>query len=409
VRSRDGTSVLVADRYRLDEPLGRGGMGEVWRATDQVLGRAVAVKLLLTGGADAQAADRFRLEAQTAARLNHPHVVSVYDFGAYEDRFYLVMELVDGHSLDQELAAYGPVDAERAAGIGAQAAAGLAAAHREGIIHRDIKPANIMLTADGTVKITDFGIARFADDASGTLTATGQVIGTGNYLAPERALGHPTGPACDVYALGCVLYELLTGHPPFAGESPLAVIHQHIDAAPVPIGQLRPDVPDALADYLLRMLAKEPNQRPTTDQVATWLAAPAVQDDQPQQATPAGTMPMPAPTTILAPTGQSRSHGRGGPQPRRTKMLIGIAAVVVFGTAAAIGAAAWNSDGDGASSPTPGSSTSSGTASPSEPSGEVSTPETTTPPSSQPPSPSHSDGGAHDHPGKGHKKDGHGG
>lgn len=205
--------MLVAGRYRLEESLGRGGMGEVWRAADQVLGRAVAVKLML-GDADAESAGRFRLEARTAARLNHPHVVSVYDFGSHDGQLYLVTELVNGRSLAQELAARSPVDSVRASDIGARAATGLAAAHRQAVIHRDIKPANVMVTVDGTVKIADFGIARFADEASRALTATGRVMGSSGYLAPERALGRPAEPASDVYALGCVLYKLATGRPP---------------------------------------------------------------------------------------------------------------------------------------------------------------------------------------------------
>lgn len=204
--------MLVAERYRLDEPLGRGAMGEVWRATDQALDRPVAVKLLRADDDDA-AAERFRMEAQTAARLNHPHLVSMYDSGCHDGRFYLVMELVDGWSLAQELAVHGLLDPQEAGAIGAQMAAGLSAAHLQGVIHRDIKPGNIMLTTNRIVKITDFGIARFADDASHTPTATGKILGTGSYLAPERAVGRPALPASDVYALGCVLYELLTGRP----------------------------------------------------------------------------------------------------------------------------------------------------------------------------------------------------
>ncbi|MFF3565357.1 serine/threonine-protein kinase [Streptomyces sp. NPDC002574] len=394
--------MLVAERYRLDEPLGRGGMGEVWRAADQVLGRAVAVKLMLPGEADAEAAGRFRLEAQTAARLNHPHVVGVYDFGAHAGQFYLVMELVNGHSLAQELATHGSVDSLRASEIGAQAAAGLAAAHRQGVIHRDIKPANVMLTTDGSVKIADFGIARFTDEASRALTATGRVMGSSGYLAPERALGRPAEPASDVYALGCVLYELLTGRPPFVGESALAVIHQHVDAAPVPVRQLNPAVPGALADYILSLLAKEPGQRPTAEQIAGWLAVSAGQNDKPQAAMPAGTEP--TPTAVLPDAAPSRLYGRGAAQQRRIRILIGVAVVAVFGTAAAVGAA-WSSDDGGSSSPGPASSPSSVVTAPSVPSGEVSTPVTVSSPSSQ--TPSGPRGKGEDHKGKDHKKHGH--
>ncbi|MDX2818817.1 serine/threonine-protein kinase [Streptomyces sp. PA03-5A] len=393
--------MLVAERYRLEEPLGRGGMGEVWRAADQVLGRAVAVKLML-GDADAEAAGRFRLEARTAARLNHPHVVSVYDFGSHDGQLYLVMELVNGRSLAQELAAHSPVDSVRASDIGAQAAAGLAAAHRQAVIHRDIKPANVMVTVEGTVKIADFGIARFADEASRALTATGRVMGSSGYLAPERALGRPAEPASDVYALGCVLYELATGRPPFVGETPLAVIHQHVDAAPVPVRQLNPAVSGALADYILSLLAKDPGRRPTADQIADWLAASAGQHPERRSATPAGIEP--TPTATLPDAAASRLYGRGAAQPRRTRILVGVAGLAVFGAAAAVGAA-WSSDGDGASSPGPTSSPSPAATVPPVPSAEVSPPAGGTSPTSRtPPGPR---GKGEEHKGKDHKKHGH--
>lgn len=267
--------MLVADRYRLDAAIGRGGMGEVWRATDEVLGRPVAVKLLLGDGSDPSAAARFRLEAQTAARLGHPHVVAVFDFGSWDGRFFLVMELVEGDSLAQLLEAGHLLGAERAAVVAAQAAAGLAAAHQQGIVHRDIKPGNLMLDATGSVKIGDFGIARFVDDPAAGLTMTGQIVGTSLYLAPERALGRTAGPASDVYALGCVLYQLLTGRPPFQGDSATALLYQHIDSAPVPPSHLGVDVPSAFEGYLLGLLAKQPEDRPTAQDVADWFRTDA--------------------------------------------------------------------------------------------------------------------------------------
>ncbi|MDX2851504.1 serine/threonine-protein kinase [Streptomyces sp. PA03-3a] len=267
--------MLVADRYRLDAPIGRGGMGEVWRATDEVLGRPVAVKLLLGDGSDASAAARFRLEAQTAARLGHPHVVAVFDFGAWDGRFFLVMELVEGDSLAQLLEAGHVLGAEQVAVVAAQAAAGLAAAHQQGIVHRDIKPGNLMLDAAGSLKIGDFGIARFVDDPAAALTMTGQIVGTSLYLAPERALGQNAGPASDVYALGCVLYQLLTGRTPFQGDSPTALLYQHIDSAPVPPSQRGVDLPAAFEGYLLGLLAKQPEDRPAAQDVADWFRTDA--------------------------------------------------------------------------------------------------------------------------------------
>lgn len=262
--------MLIAGRYRLQDTIGRGAMGEVWRGFDETLGRPAAVKLLLPQNSDPTAASRFRLEAQTAGRLSHPHVVGVLDFGAYEDRLFLVMELVDGDSLARVLTVSGPLPAERVARIAAEAAAGLAAAHRQGIVHRDIKPANLLLDTEGTLKIGDFGIARFLDDPDAALTATGQIVGTSLYLAPERALGRTAGPASDVYSLGCVLYQLLTGRPPFQADTALAILHQHLDAAPLPPRQLGVDLPPAFESYLLGLLAKEPEDRPTAEEVANW-------------------------------------------------------------------------------------------------------------------------------------------
>ncbi|MGW2505928.1 serine/threonine-protein kinase, partial [Streptomyces sp. NPDC001588] len=267
--------MLIAGRYQLDTTIGRGAMGEVWRAYDQMLGRPVAVKILLAQNADPTADSRFRLEAQTAGRLHHPHVVGVLDFGEHADRLFLVMELVEGDSLAGALADVGRLAAERVADIAAQAAAGLAVAHEQGIVHRDIKPGNLLLDADGTLKIGDFGIARFMDDPSGALTATGQIVGTSLYIAPERALGKTAGPASDVYSLGCVLYQLLTGHPPFRADTPIAILHQHLDVAPVPPRELGVALPPAFENYLLGLLAKRPEDRPTARQAADWFAAGA--------------------------------------------------------------------------------------------------------------------------------------
>ncbi|QOV41000.1 serine/threonine protein kinase [Streptomyces ferrugineus] len=326
--------MLIAGRYRLGESIGRGGMGEVWRAYDTTLARHVAVKLLLPQDSDPTATSRFRLEAQTAARIGHPNVVGVRDFGEYDNRLFLVMELVEGDSLARLLAVSGAQPAERVARIAAQAAAGLAAAHRQGIVHRDIKPGNLLLDTDGTLKIGDFGIARFMDDPGAALTATGQIVGTSLYLAPERALGQPAGPASDVYALGCVLYQLLTGRPPFQADSAVAILHQHLDAAPVPPRELGvAGLPPAFENYLLGLLAKEPEQRPTAQQAADWFAAGGWQGHPqplPEAAAPSApsarsTAAMAAapgpnrmggtssPTTYMLPSAQSSPPDRGGP------------------------------------------------------------------------------------------------
>jgi serine/threonine-protein kinase len=362
--------VLLAGRYRLDVEIGRGGMGEVWRAYDETLARAVALKLLLPQDTDATAASRFRLEAQTAGRLNHPNVVGVLDFGEYDNRLYLVMELVEGDSLAGVLTASGALPAERVALLAAQASAGLAAAHAQGIVHRDVKPANLLLDAGGTLKIGDFGIARFLDDPGAALTATGQIIGTGLYLAPERALGKPAGPASDMYSLGCVLYQLLSGRPPFEADTAVALLHQHLDSAPVPPRELGvAGLPPAFENYLLGLLAKQPEDRPTAQQAAEWFAggawrglpeplpevSPPLRPNTASAAMPAGPGPYAtgesgSPTTYALPAttghrtaaraaqaGRSgRSRGSGG-RGNRSKLAATAAAAALFIAALLIG------------------------------------------------------------------------
>ncbi|WP_256260078.1 serine/threonine protein kinase [Streptomyces atratus] len=299
-------------------------MGEVWRAADEVLGRAVAVKLLLGGHADESATARFRLEAQTAARLSHPHLVAVFDFGAWEDRFYLVMELVEGRSLGALLTAEERLGAEQVARIAGQAAAGLAAAHRQGIVHRDIKPGNLMLDAEGSVKIGDFGIAQFVDDPSAALTTTGQIVGTSLYLAPERALGRTAGAASDMYSLGCVIYQLLLGDPPFRSDTATATLYQHVDTAPVPLRQRGVDVSPAFDSYLLGMLAKQPEDRPGAQQVAEWFQSDAWRGQ-------------PEPLPLYAPAPPPANGAPHAPAPAGTGMPRTPAAAPPYGAAPAPG------------------------------------------------------------------------
>lgn len=321
--------MLIAGRYRLDDLLGRGGMGEVWRGWDQALGRQVAVKVLLGHGLDHTAASRFAQEAQTTARLSHPNVVAVYDFGHDQGRLYLVMEFVDGPNLSEHLTTHGPLGPDEAARLGAQAAAGLAAAHRQDVVHRDIKPANLLLAPDGSVKVADFGIARLADQATAALTSVGTVLGTSAYLAPERALGHTAGPASDIYALGCVLHELLTGHPPFSGDNPAALLFQHVQTSPMPVAQLRPEVPAPLSDLVMQMLAKDPDQRPDAVQSARWLDNPLPRDS---------TVPMPVllphrSAPIAPPLPGAR---RAKPSPRRPRRFAAVAVTAVTAVLAVV-------------------------------------------------------------------------
>ncbi|MGH2724010.1 MAG: protein kinase domain-containing protein [Actinomycetota bacterium] len=251
---------VLGGRYAIEERVGRGGMAEVYRATDLVLGRTVAVKVLSDRFAgDRRFVTRFRREAQAAAGLNHPNVVSVFDTGSDDGQHYIVMEYVEGPTLADVLARQKRLPPGRAARIGGAVAAALAAAHDRGLVHRDVKPGNIMLTGRDHVKVMDFGIARAAADD--TLTQTGTILGTAAYLSPEQAQGHPVEPPSDVYSLGCVLYELLTGSPPFTGDSPVSVAFKHVRDDPVPISRMDTGAPPELEAVVMRALAKEPGQR----------------------------------------------------------------------------------------------------------------------------------------------------
>ncbi len=254
---------LLAGRYRLDETIGRGGMGHVWAGLDTVLGREVAIKVVdLHAAEDPAAADRFRREAQAMAALSHPNVVTIFDSGVEEPMAFIVMERLPGPSLAAVVAERGPMPVEEAMLLAQQTAAGLVAAHREGVVHRDIKPANLVLDQNGQLKIVDFGIARLAQTTSGQLTAADTVLGSASYLSPEQVDGSPADERTDLYALGCVLMTLLTGEPPFSAEHPLAVLHQHLSvAAPRSISR-RPEVPPQLDDLVAQLLAKSPADRP---------------------------------------------------------------------------------------------------------------------------------------------------
>ncbi len=254
--------MTLAGRYRLDARLGAGGMGEVWRGEDTVLARTVAVKVLLPGRLDDPGfAVRFQGEARAMATVNHPGVVDVYDYGVTEvpgdgSTAYLVMRFVDGEPLDRLLTRLGRIGAEPAMELIAQAASALQAVHERGIVHRDVKPGNLLVRSDGTLVLTDFGIAR-ADQGS-RLTDAGMVLGTAAYCAPEQAEGAPVTPAVDIYALGVVAYECLAGQRPFDGDSPVTIALKHIREEPPP---LPPDVPPAVRAIVERAMSKDPARR----------------------------------------------------------------------------------------------------------------------------------------------------
>ena len=260
------TPQVLGERYEIGGVLGRGGMAEVHRGRDLRLGREVAVKVLRSDLArDPSFQVRFRREAQAAASLNHPAIVAVYDTG--EDRTttgatpYIVMEYVEGETLRDVIRREGHLSAERAMSLAADICGALDFSHRNGIVHRDVKPGNVMITPQGTVKVMDFGIARAVSDSAATMTSTAAVIGTAQYLSPEQARGESVDARSDVYSMGCLLYELVTGAPPFSGDSPVAVAYQHVREDPRLPSSINPQVPAALDAILLKAMSKNPANR----------------------------------------------------------------------------------------------------------------------------------------------------
>jgi tRNA A-37 threonylcarbamoyl transferase component Bud32 len=272
---------LLASRYRLEELIATGGMGSVYRAVDEYLGRPVAVKVLKRVLADEPTfLERFRREARAAAVVNHPNVARVFDYGERSSEPFIVMELVEGETLAERIDRQGRLPWRQAFAIAEQVARALAAAHAHGVVHRDVKPANILVDGDGNVKVTDFGIAR-AGQAT-TLTRPGMVLGSANYVAPEQAQGNPVGPAADLYSLGCVLFEAVTGVTPYQGPNLVAIATQHV-SGDVPDPRERvPDLPPVAAELVMRSLQKQAEARFSSaaamaDALAVAIAAPEEQ------------------------------------------------------------------------------------------------------------------------------------
>ncbi|MFH9763223.1 protein kinase [Streptomyces anulatus] len=317
---------IIADRYELATILGQGGMGQVWTAYDRRLDRRVAVKLLrpdrVAGPTGSDAADelrrRFVRECRVTAQVDHPGLVTVHDAGSDEDDLYLVMQYVEGADLADHLAERNPYPWPWAVAVAAQLCAVLCAVHAVPIVHRDLKPRNVMVRSDGTVTVLDLGVASVLDTDTTRLTHTGSPIGSPAYMAPEQAMGGAVGPYTDLYALGVLLHELLSGDVPFAGSTALGVLHRHLYEPPLPVRNTRPEVPAELEALVLRLLAKDPQDRPASAQEVYEDLAPLL----PKHGTPAGPLdptrpflrphapwpdrattpaPVPAPATFAAP------------------------------------------------------------------------------------------------------------
>ena len=263
---------VIADRYELEVLVEHGGMSSVYRGYDRMLERNVALKVLHPQFRDdPEYVERFRREARAVAQLSHPHIVTVIDRGVSDGHQYIVFEFVAGENLKQMIERTGPLPVRRVVELGIQVADALAFAHAHGIVHRDVKPQNILIDGSGEAKVTDFGIARTLDVERG-VTQTGTVLGTSNYLSPEQAEGAPVTPATDVYSLGVVLYELLTGDVPFRGDNLVVVAMKHVTEEPPDVAELRPDIPPRLAQAVRHALEKQPGLRfPSMDAFATEL------------------------------------------------------------------------------------------------------------------------------------------
>ncbi len=322
----DHGAVILNDRYEMQQRIGRGGMADVYLARDVLLDRLVAIKVLFPEYAtDPAFVERFRREAQSAANLNHPNIVSVYDWGRSENTYFMAMEYVPGRTLAEALHDVGQIDAMKAAEVGIEVAAALAFAHRNNVVHRDIKPGNILIGSSGQLKVADFGIARaMGSAADSSLTQAGAVMGTAAYFSPEQAQGGQPDPRSDLYSLGIVLYEMVSGQPPFTGDSPLAIAYKQVHEQPTPLHELAPNVPRAFEAIVARLLTKDPDRRyPTAEAVRDDLrrfrdgvpvqALAAILNEKHSDPTPPSTV---APTTVIP-----AATGDGTPIAGTTRVL----------------------------------------------------------------------------------------
>lgn len=337
---------LIHERFQIESLIARGGMATVFKGTDLTLGRTVAVKILSEELAqDPSFVARFRLEAQAAASLTHPNIVAVYDTGSDGETHYIVMEYLEGRTLHQILNEDGTVPPEEVATIGAEVAEALAEAHEKGIVHRDVKPGNIMISRNGTAKVMDFGIAKAA--TAGNLTQVGSILGTVAYLSPEQARGEPVDGRSDIYSLGALLYQMLTGSLPLKGDTYVEMVHKLNNQDPPRPSEVNPSVPRKMDAVIMRTLAKEPGDR---YQTGTELAADLLDSIREPEGT-AAFVPFPAEAekTAVAPVARVRKEDatrvmpaaaappvyrevRQGPPPggNTGKTLIGIAAIIAL-------------------------------------------------------------------------------
>lgn len=314
-------SQMLANRYELMEKIGEGGMAVVYKTRCTFLDRWVAIKILRDQYANnPEFVDRFQREARAAARLAHPNIVSIYDVGEDQGRHFIVMEYVQGENLKDYLSRRGPLTPQTVAEMGQQVAAALAHAHCRGIIHRDIKPHNLLVSPEGQVKVTDFGIARAA--AASSLTETGVVLGSVHYFSPEQAQGGAVDARSDIYALGVVLYELLTGEPPFTGDSPIAIALSHLDSEPPAVAELCPHVPEDLEQAIMKAMAKDPAHRYQTAGELNRALAPAASRTRAQE----------EPTRVLTavPGREKATATRNRPKPNRRSTTWVVATILLL-------------------------------------------------------------------------------